>query len=236
VLLELPEEDSHWNHVLWERNVSRKVAEVKSELFEGLSDELVLDLSCVDVVLADLERHHEVRHSFVVHCLALLVEEFTMTVEWVQQVLRSWNKLAGLLLDQAQKLEDFDVVGEELNVARQLEHAGRQLNDWVDQEIQVLTPDLSECEHPQLDAVQELPRIDCFKSLFAHAVPDVSEMQTQLPDVQKANLISLHSVDSEHFNQTILSHSQVRPNVEVATADLAVFGEFVVHFLDDVIE
>jgi hypothetical protein len=45
---------------------------------------------------------------------------------------------------------------------------------------------LTNCQHPQLNTIEKLPRINSFYFFSIHVVPDVTDVEAKLSEVQKA--------------------------------------------------
>ena len=71
VFLELPQDNAYRDHALREPNHPAICCVVNGQLFNGLLDDAVLDLSRFGVLLGKLERYKGVRDTFILQLLGL---------------------------------------------------------------------------------------------------------------------------------------------------------------------
>ena len=90
---------------------------------------------------------------------------------------------------------------------------------------------LSNSECPQLDAVEELPRVDVLDSVLRQIVPDVPDVQAKLSDVEEAQLIAGDQVESQDLGEAVLGDADSVLNLEAAASHSALLREVVVHAL-----
>ena len=91
----------------------------------------------------------------------------------------------------------------------------------------------SDGQRPQLNTVEELPRVYVLDSLLSKAVTDVSHVETELSNVQETQLISLREVKSKNSNEAVLSYPDFVLYLEAASTALALFCELHVHLFDN---
>ena len=89
------------------------------------------------------------------------------------------------------------MVREVLDIVRQSDDADDQLDERVHEQGQVWNLSIRQSQHPQFQAVVELPRVDVFEHVFSQVVADWAKMQAELTDVLKAQLVANLSIDGE---------------------------------------
>jgi len=87
-------------------------------------------------------------------------------VERHQDVLRSGDELACLLVDHREQLEALQVEREVLDVLRESDSSNDKLNKWVYKKSQVRSLSSGECQDPEFHAVVELPAIDVLQGVL----------------------------------------------------------------------
>ena len=88
---------------------------------------------------------------------------------------------------------------------------------------------LCHCQGPDLHAVVELPRVYILDPVLSEVIPDVSDMQTQLPDIQEPKLVAGDQVEAEDLREAVLSDAHSVLHLEAPAAGLALLREVVVH-------
>lgn len=136
-----------------------------------------------------------------------------------------------LLVDQSQHLEYLKVVGEVFGVVGQSDGCDTQLHQGMHEQHE-LRQVLSHSECPYLNAVVELPRVNVLDSVLRKIVPDVSDVQAQLSNIQEAQLVACNQVQSQNLSKAILRNANSVLYLEATTSDLALLGEIVVHAFD----
>ena len=79
--------------------------------------------------------------------------------------------------------------GEVLDIVGETHHSDNQLRQRMHQESQIADLRIRQGEHPQLQAVVELPTVDVLQRILRQAIADRAQMQAQLPDVLEAHLV-----------------------------------------------
>ena len=95
---------------------------------------------------------------------------------------------------------------------------------------------LANSKDPQLDAVEELPRVETLHLVSAHVVPSISEMQAQLSDVEETELVGRREVQAQKLYKAVLSYSQSDLDRVATSSRLGFLSELHIHFLDAFIE
>lgn len=95
---------------------------------------------------------------------------------------------------------------------------------------------LAQSQHPDLQAIEKLPRVDSFHSIRIHVIPDISDMQAQLPYKHEPKLIRGNQVKPKNLNKAILRHPELPLHTMPATADLGLLGKLQVHLPDTLFE
>lgn len=107
-LFELREHDLNRYTQLWESHHVRVSCQVYRQALQRFLDDSVLDLLGFQVLFGHLERNDGLGYHLVSEGLWLAVEVGQVNaVEWIQDVLRSWNELACLGVDLSQQFEAF---------------------------------------------------------------------------------------------------------------------------------
>jgi len=197
----------------------------------------VFHLVGVKVLFGNLERNESFRDRFIFQFLVFRIEivDTALGLKWIKQVLGNRNKLIRLFINQSKKFEEFHMEWEVFNALRQLNRAHDQLDDRVDQQHQLLLM-LTKSENPQLHAVVKLPTVYAFHCISGEIVPCVSQVQTELSNVQKPKLVGLCEVQTKHFNETVLGSAKSVLNCMASATDLRLLGKFKVHLFDRVLE
>lgn len=116
-------------------------------------------------------------------------------IQRVQDVLGCGDKLTSFSIDLNQEFEELDVEGEVLDIISEANDTDDELDERVDQESHITHLGVREGQHPQLEAVVELPAIDLLKHVLCHVVPDGSQMKAELADVLETKLVADLSID-----------------------------------------
>ena len=150
------------------------------------------------MLLCKFEWDKSVWNGFVLECLGLGVEEADVAgVQGVQNVLGCWHKLASLRVNHHDHLKQLGVVREVLDIVWQSDDADDELDERVHEQGQVWDLCIGQSKHPQFQAMVELPRVDVFEHVFGQVVADRAEMQAELANVLKAQLVADLSIDGK---------------------------------------
>lgn len=145
-----------------------------------------------------------------------------------------WHRieLAGGTAKLRHQVGQLQVEREVLDRWLQRHESMQELTDGVHEQLQRALVVLAKCEHPNLDTVQHLPRVNLLGSLFSRVVAHIPQVQQELTQVQEAELVGCLEVQREQLNEAVLSESQAVLYAEAATARARFLRELPVHLLD----
>ena len=90
---------------------------------------------------------------------------------------------------------------------------------------------LADGEDPQFDAVVELPAVNGLDRIFVHVIPDISQMEAELPNIQKPKLITLSQINGKQLDEAVLCRPQSLLDTVAAATNLGFLGELQIHLL-----
>lgn len=82
----------------------------------------------------------------------------------------------------------------------------------------------------------DLPGVQLLRCLLSRALPDVADMQQQLADVLKSELICLPQIETKEITESILGQSQPILHFGAESSSFRFLCKFVIHLFDSQLE